>query len=181
VLAAAAAAALAACGAGPAEQTPAGEVSAYGQGYALAYRQADRMRNIDKLLIVKRESDELAEVTADVARVAALIADRLQAHAAADASVALETEFLPPIEAAARERMGLGIAGELLLSFGCDFEERLLFTEAVAVMRLLAIAEEMQAEAPSDVELELWAGLAAELEPVFERIRGLLNTCGERR
>lgn len=160
------------------DDAPAGLVSEYEKGYALAHWQADKLRHIDKLLIVKGERDEIGEVTAEIARIAEDMALRLEAHAAAE-SIVLDREYLPDIEAAARDRMGFGIAGELLLSFGCDFEDKLLFTEAVAVMRMLAIAEEMEAEAPDDAQRELWAGLVTGVEPVLEQIRELLNTCDE--
>ena len=160
------------------DRAPPGQVSEYEQGYALAHWQADKLRNIDKLLIVKGGRDEVERVTREIARIAARTAERLEAHAAAG-SIVLDVEYLPEIEAAARNRMGFSIAGELLLSFGCDFEDKLLFTEAVAVMRMLAIAEEMAAEAPDAVQERLWSEIVAEVEPVFEQIRELLNTCGE--
>jgi hypothetical protein len=164
--------ALAGCQAGAKD-----DIDAYRQGFSLAYWQADKLKNIDKLLIVKGERDAVGAVTDEVAAIAADIAGRLEDYAATDQSIDLEREYLPPIEVGARKRMGLGIAGQLLLSFGCDFEQNLLFTEAVAVLRLLKLSEEMQARAPDDAQLELWSGFVEDIEPVFNRVRGMLGDC----
>lgn len=157
----------------------AGALSSYQQGYALVYWQADKLKNIDKLLLVKRERDAIQEITEEVAQLAAKVASDLEAFSASHAGVVLEREFLPPIEAGARNRMGSNIAGELLFSSGCDFEQRLVFTEAVAVLRLSSLAEEMEDQAPDDEQERLWAGIARESYAVFERVRDLINQCPE--
>lgn len=171
-------AALAALAAQPAAHG-ADEISPeYAQGYALVYMQADKLKNIDKLLIVKGESDRVEEITQSVAELSAAISADLEAFASSRDWVVLDREHLPPVEAGARDRMGLDIAGELLFSFGCNFEQKLLFTEAVAVLRLLGLSQEMEDRSPDDEQQELWAGLVADIEPVFGDIRGLLEPCG---
>jgi hypothetical protein len=166
---------VAACGSADRE---AAELTAYQQGYALVHWQADRLKNIDRLLLVKIERDVVEQVTKEVALLSANVASELETYAATH-GIALEREFLPPIEAGARNRMGSNIAGELLLSSGCDFEQRLVFTEAVAVLRLSSLAEEMREQAPDDDQERLWAGIAAKSNVVFERVRELINRCGE--
>jgi hypothetical protein len=163
----------------PGGRDTAEDFSSYQQGYALVYWQADKLKNIDKLLIVKREREAIQEITEEVAGLAAKVANDLEAFSASHGGIVLEREFLPPIEAGARNRMGRNIAGELLLSTGCDFEQRLMFTEAVAVLRLSSLAEEMKDQAPDDEEQRLWAGIALESNAVFERVRDLINRCPE--
>jgi hypothetical protein len=152
-------------------------VSDYRQGYALVYWQASKVKNIDKLLIVKGEREPIREITGDVARLSAEVAVRLEEFAATHEGIDLEREFLPPIEAGARDRMGSNIALELLFSGGCDFEQRLVFTEAVAVLRMSALAEEMQDRAPDAEQAELWTGIHEESAALFERVRDLINQC----
>lgn len=151
----------------------------YEQGFGLVYQQASKLTNIDKLLIVKGESDAIEEVTDALAEVSASVGSKLETFAASRESIVLEKEFLPAVEAGARTRMGMDIAGELLFSFGCNFEQSLLFTEAVASLRMHALSREMEDRAPDDEQRELWGGIASEIEPVFERIRGLLQSCGD--
>jgi hypothetical protein len=154
-------------------------LSTYQQGYALVYWQADKLKNIDKLLVVKSERDVIQEMTEEVARLAAKVASDLEAFSASHGGAVLEHEFLPPIEAGARNRMGSSIAGELLFSRGCDFEQRLVFTQAVAVLRMGSLAEEMQDQAPDEEQELFWAGIAEESNAVFERVRDLINRCDE--
>lgn len=153
------------------------DVSEYAKGYALVHWQADKLRNIDKLLLVKFERDVINEITDEVADLSGQVADELEAFAATRDDIVLDREFLPLIEAEARRRMGLNIAGELLLSTGCNFEQRLLFTEAVAVLRMASLAEEMRDEAPDDEQEALWADIADRSNAVFSRVRDLIDRC----
>lgn len=158
------------------EGAPASEPR-YEDGYALVYWQASKVQNIDKLLIVKGPSDELEAMTEKVAAHSAAVADELEAFAAARGGIDLEREALPPIEAGARNRMGGSIALELLFSGGCDFEQRLAFTEAVAVLRISALAEEMADQAPDDDQQALWSRIHESSDALFKEVRDLINRC----
>lgn len=153
------------------------DTSEYGQGYALVYQQANQLKNVDKLLIVKGERESVTEVTDEVVSVSGSISSEIESFVASRESIELDQEVLPSIEAGARDRMGLDIAGELLFSFGCDFEQKLLFSQAIATLRMLALSQEMEDEAPDDEQQEFWAGITAEIEPVFGRVRELVQAC----
>lgn len=155
------------------------ETTDYLQGFSLVYWQVDKLQNIDKLLLVKRERDVIEDITTRVATLSAEIASELEQLAENDQSIVLDREYLPAVEAGARDNMGANIAGELLFSGGCDFEQRLVFTQTVAVLRMSALADEMAERAPNDIHADLWNSMHERSAALFEDVRDLINRCPE--
>jgi hypothetical protein len=155
------------------------EITDYLQGFSLVYWQVDKLQNLDKLMLVKRERPVIGDITERVATLSADVAKELEQLAEHDQNILLDREYLPSVEAGARDRMGANIATELLFSGGCDFEQRLVFTQTVAVLRMSALAEEMAERAPNDEHADFWNGMHERSAALFDEVRELINRCPE--
>jgi len=150
----------------------------YEQGYSLVYQEARLLTTLPTLL-VKGQRREIETVTRDLARTAESIVGELETFAKSRSSIALEDNVLPKVEAGARARMEKGFRRDLLLGTGCGFEKRLLFVEALRAGKLIALIQEMAADARDDVESDLWQGLGEQMTEPLDRVLALLSAdCG---
>ena len=100
---------------------------------SLLYDLLREEKDVRKLLVIKRDSDELHTLIKAVAKEAGESAKALEALARRDTTLDLRTSGLPPGERAARESISKAKAGELLRAKGNDFEFRLLLTQVEAL------------------------------------------------
>jgi hypothetical protein len=90
-------------------------------------------KNVSKLLIIKRERDELHRVIKHVASVCGDAHKKLTQMAAEDSSLDLKDTALPPGEKAARASESEARGSELLHTSGDNLEFKLLLTQAEAL------------------------------------------------
>ncbi len=106
---------------------------------SLLYDLMGEEANLGKLLIIKRERDELQRVVKSISSNADAAHKALTRFAKEDLTLDLKHADLPPGEKAVREAMSKRKGGELLHASGADFEFKLLLTQVEA----LAYAEQL--------------------------------------
>jgi hypothetical protein len=120
-------------------------------GYSLVYATMDAFSGMDKVLLIKRESDPFEEVVESVASYAGELADKLEELDDADDTLDLEAPPLPAVIGQARKHMGETmrekIGGPFSGAEGAELERTLLLaldqglTESREVVRELARRE----------------------------------------
>jgi hypothetical protein len=107
-------------------------------GYALLYeraselKQVDELKQLDKILLVKRQSNEVKKVTHDVADWAAKLSDEFESLASRYPSVRLDDTGLPDVERGTIEDLNREHVKRILPlvgKSGPEYERLLLFDE----------------------------------------------------
>jgi hypothetical protein len=101
--------------------------------YSLLYDLLQDEKNLDKLLIVKRESPELRKQVKAIATAAASGAKQLESYAMADSTINLKAQYLPAGEIAVRKAVADTKKKVLLKPFNPRFEFHLLLTQTEAL------------------------------------------------
>jgi len=101
--------------------------------YSLLHDLLDQQKNVDKLLLVKLESDELNHLIKTIAAASAAGARALERFAAQDGSFNLKQLSLPLGEIETRSAIASTKSRQLLTSAGVNFELKLLLTQAEAL------------------------------------------------
>lgn len=119
--------------------------------YSLLHQLLDQQRNVDKLLVIKRESAELRQLIKSIATASAAGAERLENFAKQDVSISLDQFSLPPGEVATRDAIASTKKKELLTPFNPNFELDLLLTQSQALsyawhLAKVAAANELRPE-----------------------------------
>src|SRR5688572_18811206 len=89
---------------------------------SLLHQLLDQQRNVDKLLIIKRESPETHRLIKAIASASGKGARRLESFAERDSSLQLDQQRLPPGEVAVRDAIASTKTKELLTPFNPHFE-----------------------------------------------------------
>lgn len=113
-------------------------------------------KNVSKILIIKRNSDELKELIKDISDAAGNGAKLLKSFAEKDPSIQLTATDLPPGEAATRKSISKAKEHDLLHTKDTEFEFQLLLTQSEAMNYGAHLAQ-----------------VAAENEPQPQRARAL--------
>src|SRR5262245_5465766 len=113
--------------------TSAGTNQVQKEDYGLLYELLGKEKNVNKMLLVKRETPEVRELIDEIAREASDAADQLKQFATADPTLDLNHTGLPPTERKARSSIESALTKELLTSSGAAFELRLLMTQSEAL------------------------------------------------
>jgi hypothetical protein len=101
-------------------------------GYALLYERASELKHLDKILAVKRESDEVKKVTDDVATWASKLSEELEALSSRYPSIRLDDNGLPDVENRTIEMLNRDHVKRILPFVGESgpaYERLLLFDE----------------------------------------------------
>jgi len=101
--------------------------------YALLYSLLSDEKNLDKLLVIKMETTELRQLVKAIATSSADGVRRMEAYAAADPSIHLKDERLPPGEMATRAAIAKTKTKLLVKPFDKNFEFNLLLTQTEAL------------------------------------------------
>lgn len=144
---------------------------------SLLYDLLGDEKNLSKLLLVKRESDELERLVKSISSAAGDGAKELERLAETDRSLDLHAMGLPSGEAATREAVAKTKTSLLLHSKGADFEFNLLLTQIEALnygahLAKVAAANEAQ-PGPAREFSELSRLLNALQEQVTARLRAV--------
>ncbi|MEI9866489.1 MAG: hypothetical protein WDN00_18425 [Limisphaerales bacterium] len=100
---------------------------------SLLYDLLGNEKNVSKILIVKRNSEELGILIKTISETAATAHKQMEALAANDANLDLHSTGLPAGEKAARAAAAKTKEHELLSTSGKEFELNLLLTQAEAL------------------------------------------------
>jgi hypothetical protein len=133
-------------------------------------------KNLSKVLIVKRNSDELGRLVKSISKVAGSGAEMLRAMAKSEPGLDLKKQDLPPGEAATRKAISKTKEHVLLHSKDAEFEFQLLLTQVEALnygASLAMVAAENEPRANNTREL---LALGAQLRDLHEQVLAMLRT-----
>ncbi|HEY2084157.1 MAG TPA: hypothetical protein VGI88_15345 [Verrucomicrobiae bacterium] len=132
-------------------------------------------KNLSKILIIKRNSDELGRLVENISKTAGKGADSLESLAKSEPGLDLKKTDLPPGEIATRKAISKTKEHELLHSKDAEFEFQLLLTQAEALnygSHLCMVVAENESQAGRTREfLELGAQLRNLREQVVAMLR----------
>jgi hypothetical protein len=165
------------CRTGPPSVTPVGDpsVALRNNAASLLYDLLGDERNVNKLLLIKRESPELRGLITTIASVCAGAQNRLDREAQSDPTLSLKSTDLPPGEDAMRKAESKARASLLLRSGGADFEFHLLFSQAQA----LGYAEQLALVASRDKSVpgtaEALANISEQMKILHQQVIAMLR------
>lgn len=143
---------------------------------SLLYDLLNDEKNLSKILLIKRDSDQLHALVEEISTAAANGAKKLEQLAAADRSLHLDAMSLPSGEAATREAISKTKTGELLHAKGADFEFALLLTQVEALNYGEHLARVAAAHDAQPDRVREFSALGDELKRLHERVVQQLKT-----
>ena len=135
-------------------------------GYALLFDLLSDERNVSKLLLVKKERDELDKLINEIADASKAAHKKLE-QLGKRAKFNLEDQQLPALESATRESIAKEKAQHLLKSKGAEFEFYLLSTQHQALTYGMHLARSL-AKGETDRDRQEFLAQTAER---FDRLR----------
>ncbi len=147
-----------------AESTP--PPSPLGYGYALLHDLLSQQKNVDKILLLKNESDALDELLTDIAEASGDGAAQIKEMADTNNMISLGVIGLPMIERRVRKAMSDDTASKLLAAGGREFELRMLLAQFRATGYVAELARQI-------AELENDGGRAEWLRSYADRYKKL--------
>jgi hypothetical protein len=135
---------------------------------SLLYELMGEEADLSKLLIIKRERDELDRVVKNISSSASAAHKTLARLAKEDPTLDLKHTDLPAGEKAVREAMSKRKGGELLKASGADFEFKLLLTQIEA----LAYAEQLARIAGLNESNPTQSRVFAEIATQMDQLHG---------
>jgi hypothetical protein len=132
--------------------------------------------NLSKLLIIKRERDELQRVVKSISSNAEATHNTLTRFAKEDRTLDLKRADLRPGEKAVREAMSKRKGGELLHASGADFEFKLLLTQVEALAYAQQLAQVAALNEPDSVRSRAFTEIAAQMHQLHSDALSLLRT-----
>jgi hypothetical protein len=159
-------------------QRSAANVETRNNAASLLYDLLGDEKNVSKLLIIKRDREELLRVIKDISKTAGEAHKKLERLAKEDSTLNLKNTALPPGEKATREAESKARAGELLHASGADFEFKLLLTQAEALNYAKHLAEVAAQNEPQAARANVFREISGELRRRHGEILELLRPQG---
>jgi uncharacterized membrane protein YccC len=128
-------------------------------------------KHLDKILIIKRESDELHQLVKRISETAAARATQLEEMSKTDRSLNLLVTGLPSGEAATREAISKTKRNELLQSKGADFELKLLMTQLEALNYGAHLAKVAAENESRPENIRVFSGIQSDFEKLYREVR----------
>ncbi|MEO7854026.1 MAG: hypothetical protein ABIR94_17500 [Rubrivivax sp.] len=148
------------------------------QGYSLLYADVSGLRLVDKLLLVKFESDSTQAIVEAISDYSAKLATQLEGVAKRYPSVRIDLQPLPEVEkrtrAAANKERALSFA-PLVGRSGADFERTLLLTLSGALNQLRFLAQVTAQEERNDERRALLEDAQKNFDSLYRRTLKLLD------
>ena len=148
------------------------------QGYSLLYADVSGLKLVDKLLLVKFESDQTHKVVTAISDYAGELAGQLEALAKRYPSLRIDLKPLPEIEqrkqAAAQKARVLSFA-PVVGRTGRDFERTLLLTLSGGLNQLRFLAKVTADEERNDERRKLLIGAQQHFLELYKQTLKLLN------
>jgi hypothetical protein len=145
---------------------------------SLLYDLLGDEKNLSKLLIIKRESDELHQLVTRISETSGRGAKQLEQLAQADRTLHLKAPGLPSGEAATREAIAETKKKLLLQSKGGEFEFQLLLTQAEALSYGAHLAKVAAQSEPRSESAQVFSNLQLELGKLYEQVCARLRREG---
>ena len=137
---------------------------------SLLYDLLGDEKNVSKILIIKRNSEELGLLIKAISETAADNKKRLEQLANANPGLNLRAIQLPQGEKATRDAVAKTKEHELLFSSGREFEFNLLLTQAEALSYGWHLAKIAADNSSSPEEVKTFAAMSQEMENLCKRV-----------
>ena len=137
---------------------------------SLLYDLLGQEKNVGKILIVKRNSEELGRLIKAIAEAAGDAEKQLERLAEKDLNLNLHVVQLPPGEKKAREAVAKTKEHELLFSSGKEFEFNLLLTQAEALSYGWHLAKIAAENSSSPEEVQSFSGMSLGMENLYGQV-----------
>jgi len=145
------------------------------QGYGLLYSTISEECDIDKVLIIKSPSPQVAELVKAIGQFARDAKSTLENLAKEDPAIALDAQGLPEVETQTREAIGSTTSRQILFHGGKDLEFRLLLTQHEALNYITHLAGALSGQDPRDNRKRYLAQLARQSDALHERVLAQLK------
>ena len=142
--------------------------------YSLLYDLLKDEKNVDKLLIIKRESSELHSQVKAIAAAATAGAKQLEGYAQADPKIHLQAINLPAGEVAVRKAIANTKKKVLLKPFNPRFEFYFLLTQTEALSYAWHLAEVAAAHEPEPRRSDELRTLGQTMRTLYDEVLALL-------
>ena len=143
---------------------------------SLLYSLLGDEKNVSKLLIIKRDREELNRVIKHIASVCGQIHSSLARMAKEDSSLNLRDTALPVGEAAARESASKARSSELLRASGDEFEFQLLLTQIEALGYAKHLGQVAAANEPHPQRAREFFAIRDQLQQLHDEALSLLKS-----
>jgi outer membrane murein-binding lipoprotein Lpp len=137
---------------------------------SLLYDVLGDEKNVGKILVVKRNSEELGRLIKGIAEAAGDDEKQLEQLAKNDRNLNLRAIQLPQGEKAARDAVAKTKERELLFSSGTEFEFNLLLTQAEALSYGWHLAKIAAENSSSPDEVQKFAAMSRGMENLYGRV-----------
>jgi len=145
------------------------------EGCSLLYDLLSKQKDVNKLLLVKKETPEVKDLIEEIARTAKDAEEQLRQFAADDKTLDLKTPGLPQVEAKTRASIESARTKQLLFSSGPQFELRLLLSQAEGLSYGAHLAKVLHQQ-ERDIRRKMFLEeLSRQLERLYERTFDLLS------
>jgi hypothetical protein len=142
---------------------------------SLLHQLLEQQRNVDKLLLIKKESTETHRLIKAIASASATGARRLESFAAKDASLRLDQMALPVGEIAVRDAIASTKTKELLTPFNPHFERNLLLTQVEALSYAWHLAKIAAVNEPAPARAQYLTALSDEMKQLHQQTVSLME------
>lgn len=142
---------------------------------SLLYHLLGDEKNVSKLLIIKRDRDELDRVIKHVASVSGDAHKKLAQLAREDSSLDLNDTALPPGEKATRDSESKARGSELVHASGDDLEFKLLLTQAEALAYATHLAKVAALNEPHPQRAREFSAVRDQMQQLHDEVIALLK------
>jgi hypothetical protein len=142
---------------------------------SLLYNLLGDEKNVNKILIIKHNSEELGQLIKAISEAAAADEKQMEQLATNDPSLDLYAIELPPGEKAARDAVARTKEHELLFSSGQKFEFNLLLTQAEALGYGYHLAKITAQNSSSAAEVQKFTTISEAMENLYDQVITLMR------
>ncbi|HVR76069.1 MAG TPA: hypothetical protein VMT52_17185 [Planctomycetota bacterium] len=146
------------------------------EGYSLLYDLMSKQKNVDKLLMIKKEKPDVGTVVERIAATCTNAAQKMESFRTEDPSLNLEVKSLPAVEQATRASIESERTKELLFSTGEDFEVHLLLSQAEGICYGAHLAGVLASEEKHNGRKEYMKHLSKELQDLQKSVIEILSS-----
>jgi hypothetical protein len=158
----------------PAPPPPAG-LSVVAQGYLLLHEIVSQQKHLDKLLLIKIESEEVDAIISEISAYSAEVEDQLIALAKEPPGLKLGQQILPAAFVRARQSSQAEQLKELLGATGKDFERRLLLSVSSPLNQARHLARVMRGAEGAPARQAFWKEVQGRFDDQYGKLMGLLE------
>jgi hypothetical protein len=145
------------------------------QGYSLLYKLLNDEKDVSKLLIIKKEPSDAADLIKKIADISSEAAKQLQALAKADPHLHLDIDGLPVAEQETRDLIAKTHTKELLTKGGEKFELRFLLTQIEALTYGAHLAVVVQNHETDENRRKILANISQQYQDLHQALIDLMH------